>query len=434
LIKGEFQRQGGMAGDPIPILLLNDPALTPEPSLAALPLTIDFGPVLGSMVARTGWNLGPNLADVVVEMKGGGYNFGNHQHSDAGSFQIYYRGLQAADLGQYHFYGTPYDMGFCKRSVAHCMLLAVDPDEKFSGTAANDGGTRFVRVCPTTPPQRPFFSYFVVDLKSAYSGKIREYVRTFCFLNLDNPRTPAVLIVLDNVTTARPEFKKYWQINTLNPPERTADGVLLRNSALGLSGTVSVRMLRPQADQRVVEILSGAAVHNVFGQQFTSPFPTQAEANGHRVMFSPKTSQADDIFLTVMPMSDDKASELPVALAETPATFALALADRVVVLSKTSRRIAQPFTVDVPPGGSRQLLLAGLAPGYWSIRDRDNRLQFNAQVEAGKNTAFFVVPGGRFTVQPEAIPGAPEYRSSPDYMPALSAPAEAPHAPARKSS
>ena len=29
-----------------------------------------------------------------------------------------------------------------------------------------------------------------------------------------------------------------------------------------------------------------------------------------------------------------------------------------------------------------------------------------ARVEAGKNTAFFVVPGGSFTVQPEAIPGA----------------------------
>ena len=95
-------------------------------------------------------------------------------------------------------------------------------------------------------PQRPFFSYFCVDLKSAYSSKIREYVRTFCFLNLDNQQTPAALIVLDNMTTARPEFKKYWQVNTLNPPEKTADGVILRNSALGLSGKVSVCMLRPE--------------------------------------------------------------------------------------------------------------------------------------------------------------------------------------------
>ena len=224
IVKGDFLRQNGMAGDPIPILLLNDPDLAPEPSLASLPLTLDFGPILGSMVARTGWNLGPNRADVVVEMKGGGYHFGNHQHSDAGSFQIYYRGLQAVDLGQYHFYGTPYDMGFCKRSVSHSMMLAVDPGERFPGTAANDGGTRFVRSCPTTPqqattepmfangrrisssfgpsPQQPLFSYFCVDLKSAYSNKIQEYVRTFCFLNLENQQTPAVLIVLDNMTTA----------------------------------------------------------------------------------------------------------------------------------------------------------------------------------------------------------------------------------------
>ena len=153
IIKGDFLRQNGMSGDPIPILLLNDPDLAPQPSLESLPLTIDFGPVLGSMIARTGWNFGPGADDVVVEMKGGGYHFGNHQHSDAGSFQIYYRGLQAVDLGQYHFYGTPYDMGFCKRSVAHNMMFAVDPDEKFPGTAANDGGTRFVRSCPRTPQQ-----------------------------------------------------------------------------------------------------------------------------------------------------------------------------------------------------------------------------------------------------------------------------------------
>ena len=427
IIKGDFQRQNGMAGDPISILLLNDPLLAPEPSLASLPLTLDFGSIVGAMVARTGWNLGPNMADVVVEMKGGGYHFGNHQHSDAGSFQIYYRGLQAVDLGQYHFYGTPYDMNFCKRSVSHSMMLAVDPGERFPGTTSNDGGTRFVRSCPATPqqattdpmfangqrvssgfgpsPQRPLFSYFCVDLKSAYSNKIQEYVRTFCFLNLDNEQTPAALIVLDNMTTAKPEFRKYWQVNTLNPPEKTADGVILRSSALGLSGRVGVRMLRPKADEREVEVLSGAAAYTVFGQPFTPPAPSKPEANGHRVLFSPKTAQASDVFLTVMPMSDDKAPELPVALAETPATFALTLADRVVVLSKTGRLIQQSFPVDVPAGRNYQLLLAGLAPGNWSIRGHDGKSRFNVRVEAGKNTALVVTPGGSFRVQPEMTPG-----------------------------
>jgi heparin/heparan-sulfate lyase len=428
IVKGDFLRQNGMTGDPIPILLLNDPALAPEPSLAALPLTLDFGPILGAMVARTGWNLGSSKADVVVEMKGGGYHFGNHQHADAGSFQIYYRGLQAVDLGQYHFYGTPYDMGFCKRSVSHSMMLAVDPDEKFPGTTANDGGTRFVRSCPTTPrqamtdpmfangqrvsssfgpsPQRPLFSYFCVDLKSAYSRKIREYVRTFCFLNLESEQTPAVLIVLDNMTTARPEFKKYWQVNTLNLPEKTADGVILRNSALGLAGRVNVRMLRPKVDQREVEILSGAAANSVFGQPFTPPAPTKPEGHGHRVVFSPKTAQASEVFLTVMPTSDDKAPDLQVAVTETPATFVLTLADRVVVLSKTGRLIEQSFPVNIPAGRKYQVLLAGLAPGHWSIRGLDGKFRFNARVEAGKNTAFFAAPGGSFTVLPETIPGS----------------------------
>ena len=243
VIKRDFERQGGLPADPIMVLLLNDPDLKAAENFDSLPRTIDFGPVLGSMVARTGWNMGPGVSDVVVEMKGGGYHFGNHQHADAGSFQIYYRGLQAADLGQYHFYGTPYDFNFCKRSVSHSMMLAVDPDEQYIRNTVNDGGARFIQSCPTTPeqalsdptfangevvsagfgpsPQRPFYSTFSVNLTSAYSEKIEDYVRSFCFLNLDNEQTPAVLIVLDNMTTARPEFRKYWQVNTLNPPETT---------------------------------------------------------------------------------------------------------------------------------------------------------------------------------------------------------------------
>ncbi|MFW5867929.1 MAG: discoidin domain-containing protein [Armatimonadota bacterium] len=439
IVKGDFERQGGTASDPLLFLLLNDPSLAAEESLDELPQTIDFGPILGSMVARTGWNLGANTSDVVVEMKGGGYHFGNHQHSDAGSFQIYYRGLQAVDLGQYHFYGTPYDMNFCKRSISHSMMLVVDPEERFPGTTSNDGGTRFNRTCPTTPEQtmndpafahgekvsasfgpvaqRPFFSYFSVDLTSAYSEKIEEYVRTFCFLNLGNEETPAALIVLDNVTAANPEFRKYWQVNTLNPPEQTEDGVILRNSALGLSGRVDVRMLRPEPQERSVEILEGEEANSVFGQQFTAPRPEKPEGHGCRVMFSPETPQASDVFLTVMPMSDENAPELPVELDETGTTFALTLADRVVVLSKDGRLMEEPFEVSVPEDGEYQLLLTGLTPGDWSIRSEDNAVEFNARVEPEENTAFFVVPGGEFTVRPEARPDAEEFQAPTDFMP-----------------
>jgi hypothetical protein len=124
-------------------------------------------------------------------------------------------------------------------------------------------------------------------------------------------------------------------------------------------------------------------------------------------MFSPKSARAGDVFLTVMTMSEDKAPELPLSLAETPGTFALTVADRVVVLSKTGRLIDQPFSVDVPADRKCQLLLAGLAPGNWNIRSGDGKFRFNARVEAGKNTAFVVATGGRFMVQPDTSAGRP---------------------------
>jgi heparin/heparan-sulfate lyase len=444
IVKGDFERQGGLPGDPILVLLLNDPDLTAQKGLETLPLTLDFGPVLGGMVARTGWNLGRNQADVVVEMKGGGFHFGNHQHADAGSFQIYYRGYQAVDLGQYRFYGTPYDTNFCKRSVPHCMLLAVDPEEKFPGTSSNDGGARFVRSCPITPEQtrtdplfangtvvaadfgpsrqRPFFSLFAVDLKSAYGPKIATYVRTFCFLNLDTPATPAALIVLDALTTARPDVRTYWQTNTLNPPEVTAEGVVLQSRDLGLGGRVRVRLLRPAAAERELQVLSGAEANSVFGQAFTPPFPERPEANGHRVMFSPTVAQTSDVFLAVMTMEAEGTPELPVAMAETPEVFVVTLADRVATFGKTEKLLEDGFGVEVPAGQERQVLLTGLRPGPWSVQSEDGAVRLNVQVEAGRNTAFVVAQGSRLSVRPEALPGAPAYQAPPELMPALSPP------------
>lgn len=439
VIKGDLERQGWLPSDPILFLLLNDPGIKAEPSLASLPLTKDFGPVLGSMVARTGWTLGPAPSDVVVEMKGGGFHFGNHQHSDAGSFQIYYRGPQAVDLGQYAFYGTPYDSNFNKRSLAHNLLLVTDPSEDFR-LPSNDGGTRNVRTCPATPeqvtqdplfangqvlsasygpaPHRPFFSYFSVDLRSAYSAKIQNCVRTFCFLNLDRAPTPAALIVLDHLTTSRPEFRKQWQINSLHPPHISGPAVVLENSAFDRKGQVRLRMLRPAPEDRTVEILSGEAAHTVSGQRFTPPRPEKPEAQGHRILFSPKKSQATDVFLTVLTMAEETAPELPVELAETPHTCALSLAGRLVVLSRDGTLLTQAFPVQIPPGGDCQLLLTGLAPGVWSLRSDPAGMQWNARVEPGRNTAFFVLPGGSTcSIQPQAIPGAAEYAPAPDFVP-----------------
>ena len=178
-------------------------------------------------------------------------------------------------------------------------------------------------------------------------------------------------------------------------------------------------MLRPGADQRDLQVMSGEEANSVFGQFFTPPKPDRPEANGHRVMFSPAKERSDDVFLTVMTMSDEHAPNLPVDLVELPEAFVVTLADRVVVLSRTGKLLELTLEVEVGGNGSCQLLLAGLAPGKWSLRDRDGNVRYNARVDAGRNTAFFVVPGGKYTVQPKAIPGATEFQAPPDFVPDL---------------
>jgi len=423
IMKKDFHRQGGLPHDPLMVLLLNDPDLKPAEDFTSLPLTLDFGPILGGMVARTGWNFSDDSDDVVVAMTGGGYYFGNHQHVDAGSFQIYYRGIQAADLGQYVFYGTPYDMNFNKRSIAHSMMLAYDPNESFGANRLNDGGARFAHTSPGSPEavkkdprfqngkvlsadfgpskQKPEYSYFSVDLTSAYSDKIRNYTRTFCFLNLDNKETPAALIVLDNMETSSPGIKKSWQVNTLNPPKTTANGVQLTSSEGRQTGYVNLQMLRPAAESRDLKVYSGKDASTVEGQYLEPPKLDGPQANGHRIQFSPKQAQEKDTFLTVMTMSPSEQTALTVDLKETSEVYALSLADRLVIMSRTGTLLEKAFTVEVAGEGKTKLLLTGLKPGVWTIKGKNGQAQQDVEVTEGDNTAYVVVSKGQLMVEPK---------------------------------
>lgn len=424
ILKGEFQRQGGVPSDSLLYLLLNDPQLKAEPSVEALPTTINFGPVLAGMVARTGWNAGTNSNEVVAEIKGGGFHFGNHQHADAGALQIYYRGLQVADLGQYKFYGTPFDLNFNKRSVAHSMMLVVDPAEKFLETPANDGGSRFLQSHPRTPAQvqkepawhygkvlscsvgpetnRPAFSYFSVDLKEAYSEKIAGFVRTFCFLNLSNAANPAAIIVFDDVRAAKPEFKKYFQLNTLNPPQLTPQGVQLYNAAFGVTGRVDVSLFLPKPSERVAEIKSGAEVFNVFGQTFTPPSRSIPEAQGHRILFTPKQAEAHDRFLTLFQAHEPQAAALPSDSWETSASVVVRVGDRIVSLARGAEMIGGPFELNVPGDGKDyQVLLAGLQAGSWSVAAASGAPVASGTARAGENTLCFTAKGGNYRISPQ---------------------------------
>lgn len=425
ILKGEFLRYGGLSYNPVAVLLVNDPELKPQSDLSSLPLTTDFGPVLGSMIARTGWNMEESSDDVIAEIKGGGYHFGGHQHADAGSMQLYYRGFQLGDIGLYGFYGTPYDLGFNKRSASHSMMLVHDPSEQFLRSTSNDGGTRFNLVEPSSPTmvqtnsvfdngqvisadfgpskQKPLFSYFSADLTKAYTSKVSEYTRGFCFLNMDRQDIPAAIILTDDISVTDPEFKKYWQINTYNLPEKTEDGVILHSQNRDAVGKAHMQMLVPSSSEVNTEILRGKDANSSFNMEFDVPAGKEntVEAQGYRVMVSPSNPRKKNRFLTVFQLADGDTSPLPVRYEETDGCYVVYIADRVVGMSSGSELINQPISI-ITADKKYQVALTGLKAGSWNVKSQDGNENFNVKVVEGKNTLFFEASAEGYVISPRS--------------------------------
>lgn len=164
LLKGEYALENPDGGfsystttrSPVVFLLFNDPDLTAEPSKDSLPLTRYFGSPNGMMVARTGWDVNasdPAQSDDVVAMMKIGERWGaNHHHLDAGSFQLYYKGILASESGYYESYGSLHDQNYNKASIAHNVLTIYDPNEKFGSYTGTDkyGNTVSFRMASTT--------------------------------------------------------------------------------------------------------------------------------------------------------------------------------------------------------------------------------------------------------------------------------------------
>lgn len=88
ILLDQYQRQGGSSGNETIFEVLWRDTTLQSKSIRTLSLSRYFGSPFGWMVARTGWDENA----VIAEMKINEYNFVNHQHLDAGAFQVYHKG------------------------------------------------------------------------------------------------------------------------------------------------------------------------------------------------------------------------------------------------------------------------------------------------------------------------------------------------------
>ena len=439
--------RGNQALDCVELLIFNDPDLAPRP-LDELPLSHYFPSPKGAMIARTGWEDGPRAASVVAEMEINEWYFANHQHLDAGAFQIYYRGVLANDSGYYQAgntssdnstnngasgYGSLHDLNYNKRSIAHNVMTVYDPAERFDTQRwahlklANDGGQRMpnlwrepreqeefldpangYRIAAVLgrgfgpDPQRPDYTYIKGDLARAYSSKVRAYERSFAFLNLKDAEHPAVVVVFDRVVSSDAGFRKAWLLHGLEEPERQGNRTIFRDRRSGYTGKLTVDTLLPAPDDTQITAVGGqgreAWVEGVNYRADVRPGGVN-EGHGWRIEVSPRTAREQDYFLHVLQVGDHtpETPPLPVIRVETDTHLGVQVGDRVVLFGKSRDRDAR--AVELTLQGATRVLVADLTSGTWRI-ERDGQAEGTVEVAPDSGTAYFTAGAGKYRLSP----------------------------------
>jgi hypothetical protein len=439
ILLDQYERQSGSGGnETIFEVLWRDTSLQPK-SITTLPLSWYSGSPFGWTVARTGWDENA----VIAEMKVNEYNFVNHQHLDAGAFQVYYKGALAVDSGVYEggsagAYGSPHCLNYYWRTIAHNSLLVYDPNEKFGGWGyGNDGGQRLphgrsearalgVLLAPENgyrtgkvlahgfgpDPQRPDFTFLQGDLTTAYSRKVRQVTRSFVFLNLRNAQVPAALVVFDRVVSANPAFRKYWLLHTLEEPRVDSASGVVDCTQHGSKGRLMLDVLLPPAANADVAKVGGPGKEYwVFGQNYANDVDpqrrerTSIETGAWRIEVSPKAPAAEDLFLNVMqvtnrqsparwPVRGIEAGDRVGCLIKGPGT------SWVVVMRRDSQRSGAPVTFTVPGERPSRILVTDLAPGPWHARREGSPDIRDLAVSDDSGAAWFEGPAGTWTLSP----------------------------------
>ncbi|MCS7464146.1 heparinase II/III family protein [Paenibacillus doosanensis] len=404
--------------------LFYNPDVGPK-SVKELPLTRYFGSPAGIMIARTGWDEGMDRASsaVVAEMRIGEYQYNNHQHLDAGAFQLYYKGYLAIDSGIYKGssgkYHSPHNKYYFKRSIAHNTVLVYDPDElkqypyvKDGGLVwpnVNDGGQRWpnegrppltlddllnkdfkrgealAHACGPDPVQ-PDYSYLKGDITAAYSAKMKQFQRSFLFLNFKDADHPAALIVFDRVVSANAEFKKYWLLHSVEEPQVSGSRTVVSRSEDGYNGQLINDTLLPEPDNVDIVPVGGPGKEFwVFGTNYVNDFPSTKEQGAWRIEASPRTPSEQDLFLNVMQVKDiGGPAPLATAKVETEQLVGAAIGNWTVYFSKSGLRLSEELIIPMPEDrcvaassggaaddagatGGRECLIADLAPGTWTV-------------------------------------------------------------------
>ena len=348
-----------------------------------LPLLQFNGGWLGQIIARNGWD----EKQAAVLMKIGVRSAANHEHNDAGQFQIFYRTMLAGDTGSYDKYGDPHHYWYHQATVAHNSLLIRNPALAGSDRGYYSGGQTHkwethdfsvwqndrehktgtvTGVCygyADALQTKPTYAYLAGDITPAYDeSTVSEVTRRFLSVfDTGNPDVPLFFFVFDRITAIDPFFKKTFLLHTKTEPtveghtvtEISGEGKLVLQSVFGCD---------------LIEKIGGTGKNYVVNGEQLAPCKGGDDGFWGRVEISPTPGRATDDLLNVLFVTDaGKTPAWKAAPIETDVAAGAVIGDVAALFVRNADRRAEPFSVSLAGEGEYTVYLAGVAAGNWSV-------------------------------------------------------------------
>lgn len=390
---------------PVEHLIINDPSVKAK-SFEELPLTTYLGSPLGQMIVRTGWDMAdPNSDDVMVLMRVGETYVTNHDHYDAGVFQIYYKGALAIDSGSENM--TDYTKG----TIAHnCLLIGTESEyasKEYAGQRWFESECQSWSLWNKSTKTGPFreaneviaqesvsdntkteYAYISGNLTSGYSRtSASEVIRSMLFVPTEDENVKGLFFVFDKLTSKGSDavnVKKTFLLHMRQEPivDSENNTVTIITDAEINSNYIKykangrlVDQLLPMAGQTYnYEAIGGPGKSEYYnGNNFrTSPLdPSELSDDGWgRVEISTKGNKTS-YFFNVMTIGDNNNSAIPEAtLFENDTHAAALIMNTVAVFSKTGYAVDESFSIDISAeGADLTYYVTNLEAGEWTVEN-----------------------------------------------------------------
>ena len=385
------------------------------------------GSPLGQYVAREAWDVYDSAA---IFMRIKERSTANHEHCDAGTFEIYYKGALSTDGGCYDNYDHAHTQYYHQATISHNGLIIYNPSLASTQGGWYSGGQRKLSEAATmeawlTPyfdngkvtgyqhayadaqETKPLYAYIAGDITASYDSQTVDYVgRRMLTVFTDDEKTPMVLFVYDDITSDSAEFEKRFllQISSQDEPTISGNTVITENEGgrlmlTCLSNNVKVNGVGGRTSGNYVPEQSKNFLIN--GKQLNSK---SGADDGHwgRIEIVWDKQSKDATFLNVIAVSDAGNENIPSSVStKVNSGVEGAIFDgKIAALFVTDRsRTTEIISCTTSGGKSMDYYVSGVAAGDWIVKvDGKSYGVYTATEEGGMLT--FTAPAGRVVISP----------------------------------